>query len=63
MGYYSEVSLTLKKADALELIREAQGEESDAQSLIAAADSIIDQDQYVTFYWNWVKWYDTFSSV
>lgn len=63
MGYYSEVSLTLKKADALELIRKAQGEESDAQSLIAAADSIIDQDQYVTFYWNWVKWYDTFSSV
>lgn len=63
MGYYSEVALTLKKADALELIRKAQGEESDAQSLIAAADSIIDQDQYVTFYWNWVKWYDTFSSV
>ena len=63
MGYYSEVSLTLKKADALELIRKAQGEESDAQSLIAAADSIIDQDQYVTFYWNWVKWYDTLSSV
>lgn len=31
--------------------------------MIAAADSIIDQDQYVTFYWNWVKWYDTFSSV
>ena len=63
MGYYSEVALTLKKADALELIRKAQGEESDTQSLIAAADSIIDQDQYVTFYWNWVKWYDTFSSV
>lgn len=63
MGYYSEVSLTLKKADALELIRKAKGDESDAQSLIAAADSIIDQDQYVTFYWNFVKWYDTFSSV
>ena len=45
------------------MIRKAQGEESDTQSLIAAADSIIDQDQYVTFYWNWVKWYDTFSSV
>lgn len=63
MGYYSEVSLTLKKADALELIRKAKGDESDAQSLIVAADSIIDQDQYVTFYWNFVKWYDTFSSV
>ena len=45
------------------MIRKAQGEEGDTQSLIAAADSIIDQDQYVTFYWNWVKWYDTFSSV
>ena len=63
MGYDSEVSLTLKKADALELIRKAKEDESNAQSLIAAADSIIDQDQYVTFYWNWVKWYDTFSSV
>lgn len=28
MGYYSEVSLTLKKADALELIRKAKGEDS-----------------------------------
>ena len=63
MGYYSEVALTLKKADALELIRKAQGEENDAQSLIAAADSIIDQDQYVTFYWNWVKWSTACSSV
>ena len=62
MGYYSEVSLTLKKADALELIRKAKGNESDTQSLIAAADTI-DQDKYVTFYWNFVKWYDTFSSV
>lgn len=62
MGYYSEVSLTLKKADALELIRKAKGEESNIQLLMAAADTI-DQDKYVTFYWNFVKWYDTFSSV
>lgn len=62
MSYYSEVSLTLKKADALELIRKAKGEESNIQLLIAAADTI-DQDKYVTFYWNFVKWYDTFSSV
>ncbi len=62
MGYYSEVSLTLKKADALELIRRAKGEESNIQLLMAAADTI-DQDKYVTFYWNFVKWYDTLSSV
>lgn len=62
MGYYSEVSLTLKKADALELIRKAKGEESNIQLLMAAADTI-DQDKYVTFYWNFVKWYDTLSSV
>lgn len=29
---------------------------------MAAADTI-DQDKYVTFYWNFVKWYDTLSSV
>ena len=63
MGYYSEVALTLKKADALELIRKAKEDESNAQSLIAAADNIIDQDQYVTFYWNWVKWSTACSSV
>ena len=63
MDYYSEVALTLKKADALELIRKAKGDESDAQSLIKAADSIIDQDKYVTFYWNWVTWYAVCSSV
>ena len=62
MGYYSEVSLTLKKADALELIRKAKGEENNIQLLMAAADTI-DQDKYVTFYWNFVKWYDTLSSV
>ena len=62
MSYYSEVSLTLKKADALELIRKAKGEESNIQLLMAAADTI-DQDKYVTFYWNFVKWYDTLSSV
>lgn len=63
MDYFSEVALTLKKADALELIRKAKEDESNAQSWIAAADSIIDQDQYVTFYWNWVKWDAACSSV
>ena len=42
MSYYSEVSLTLKKADALELIRKAKEHESDAHSLIAEAQ-IVDQ--------------------
>lgn len=63
MDYYSEVALTLKKADALELIRKAKEDESNAQSWIAAADSIIDQDKYVTFYWNQVTWYAACSSV
>ena len=63
MGYYSDVSLTLKKADALELIRKAKEDKSNVQSWIAAADSIIDQDKYVTFYWNQVTWYAACSSV
>lgn len=57
MDYYSEVALTLKKADALELIRKAKEDKSNAQSLIVAAASIIDQDKYVTFYWHWITWY------
>ena len=63
MDYYSEVALTLKKADALGLIRKAKEDKSNAQSWIAAADSIIDQDKYVTFYWNQVTWYAACSSV
>lgn len=62
MGYYSEVALTLNKVDALELIRKAKGDESGAQSLIAAAQ-IIDHDQCVIFYWDQVKWYAAFPSV
>lgn len=49
MDYYSEVALTLKKADALELIRKAKEDKSNAKLLIKAAASIIDQDKYVTF--------------
>lgn len=63
MDYYNEVALTLKKADALELIRKAKEDKSNAKSLITAATSIIDQDQYVTFYWNWITWYALCSSV
>lgn len=62
MSYYSEVSLTLKKADALELIRKAKENESDAHSLIAEAQ-IVDHNNYVTFYWDRVKWDHTLPSV
>lgn len=63
MDYYSEVALTLKKADALELIRKAKEDKSNAKLLIKAAASIIDQDKYVTLYWNWITWYAACSSV
>lgn len=61
MGY-SEVALTLRKTDALELIRKAKGDENNAQSLIAAAQ-IVDHNNYVTFYWDQVRWDYTLPSV
>lgn len=62
MSYYSEVALTLNKTNALALIRKAKGDESDAESLIAAAQ-IVDHNNYVTFYWGQVKWDHTLPSV
>lgn len=62
MSYYSGVALTLNKTNALALIRKAKGDESDAESLIAAAQ-IVDHNNYVTFYWDQVRWDHTLPSV
>ena len=62
MGYYSDVALTLKKADAIELVRQAQ-ENTYAKDLFNCVTSIHEDSDYVTFVWNCVKWYSQFDNV
>ena len=61
MGYRSDVALTLRKEDALELIKQAK--ESYAVRPFMCIAHGVDQDEYVTFYWEWVKWYDDYEEL
>ena len=61
MGYRSEVALTLKKEDGLELIRQAK-ENEPVRNLMSCAN-IIDQNEFITFHWISVKWYGSFEGV
>lgn len=61
MGYRSDVALTLRKEDALELIKQAKENET-VRPFMRMAHTI-DQNEYVTFHWEWVKWYDDFEDI
>lgn len=61
MGYYSDVALTLRKEDALELIKQAKENEKVWPYMYMAY--IADQNEYVTFYWEWIKWYDDYEGI
>ncbi len=61
MGYYSDVALTLRKEDALELIKQAKENEKVWPYMYMAY--IADQNEYVTFCWEWIKWYDEFEGI
>ena len=61
MGYYSDVALTLRKKNALELIKQAKGNNA-ARPFMCMAQ-VVDQSEYVTFYWEWVKWYDDYEEI
>ena len=56
MGYYSDVALTLRKEDAVELVRKAKVECESAYRTLSAA-KIVDHDEYVSFLWYSIKWY------
>lgn len=51
----------MKKEDGLELIRQAKENES-VRNLMSCAN-IIDQNEFITFHWKWVKWYGSFEEV
>lgn len=61
MGYRSEVALTLKKEDGLELIRQAK-ENEPVRNLMSFAN-IIDQNEFITFHWISVMWDGSYERV
>lgn len=61
MGYRSEVALTLKKEDGLELIRQAK-ENEPVRNLMSCAN-IIDQNEFITFHWISVMWDGSYERV
>lgn len=63
MGYRSEVALTLTKQDAIRLLDEATNASEITSEFLGYAKLIKHSDEYVTFYWDWVKWYDGYEDV
>lgn len=61
MGYRSEVALTLKKEDGLELIRQAK-ENEPVRNFMSCAN-IIDQNEFITFHWISVMWDGSYEGV
>lgn len=61
MGYYSDVALTLRKEDATELIKQAKENEKVWPFMCTA--HMINQNEYVTLHWEWVKWYDDYEEI
>jgi hypothetical protein len=65
MGYRSEVALTMKKEDVLELLKQAmaQSDNGSAQNFLCY-DKILDhQNGYASLYWDWVKWYEDYPEI
>lgn len=56
MGYCSDVALTLRKENAVEMVRKAKIECESAYKTLSAA-KIVDHDEYVSFLWYSIKWY------
>ena len=61
MGYRSDVALTLRKEDALELIKQAIEDKTVWPFMCMA--HMINQNEYVTLHWEWVKWYDDYEEL
>jgi len=54
MGYYSEVSLTIRNSDFCLLVEKSHSK--NAYEFLKEAE-IFQTKKYTTLYWNWVKWY------
>ncbi|MCL2841454.1 MAG: hypothetical protein FWE05_11880 [Defluviitaleaceae bacterium] len=57
MGYRSDVALALKTADFNMLLKKSKEQRPDVYDLIQEAKIFANED-FITIYWEWVKWYD-----
>lgn len=64
MGYYSDVALTLLKKDALDFVKEAQRRGGEILNFVRAAELMEHNNgKAITFYWEYVKWYNRFPEI
>ena len=63
MGYRSEVALTLGKDDMIRLFAEAKLAKDGISEFLECAKLIKHNNEYITLYWDWVKWYDGYDEV
>ena len=61
MGYRSDVAITMRKED-YELLKEFDKENKNLIDLLESA-TIREKAGAVSLYWEWLKWYDSFSEV
>lgn len=62
MGYRSDVSLTIEKPDFDKLLEEINSSDNYAKQMFNLAKKHI-CGNFVTLYWEWVKWYEDFEEV
>lgn len=65
MGYYSEVTITMKEEDCINLFSNlyVPGAANEARNIMRSADDILVKEMsggspVVTFRWSYIKWYD-----
>lgn len=64
MGYRSEVTLTMYEKDFQEMIQKAKSESPDvALPFITKWARLYKNDNIITLFWDWVKWYEGFEDV
>lgn len=63
MGYRSEVSLTIKKTDFNKLTEEVKQSTNEMVKYMFNNAQKFVCDEYITLYWNWVKWYEDFGEI
>jgi len=61
MGYRSDVAIAMRKED-YELLKEFDKENENLRDLLAVA-TVREKGEAVSLYWEWLKWYDSFSEV
>lgn len=62
MGYRSDVSLTIEQSDFNKLLEQVENANENIKWFFNLASKFV-SEEYITLYWEWVKWYEGFEEV